>query len=534
MSDGEPASSPGQLAQSIEEYLTDHPAAALLEDGRVLFDMRSAHYAVTEQHGRCLLQMWSEERNLIRTVMSAQERAQCLRLSTRRMGAAKPQSLELVPTSDRRTPTAREAARRNYKRLLERALTRSFVGAKVDGLRSAMDLEHSFGPAYVRGRLLRGTAADAVIGVSEAESGAMVDGILTLGILWLDYCRQHGDGRRHFGGLKVIVPAGAWRTTAERMAWLNHSTADFQLFTLDERSEELAPVDFRDTGNLESRLVHAFSAAAAIERCQAGIDRLLALVPQGARERIEIRASSASEVGLALHGLEFARVRFGFAGHSFAREDEVTFGAGANETPLTVENEKLCRDLCARLFLSRYAEGAHTDPLFRLQPERWLEARLRGGIDELMPNLRGDLLYSQVPALSGGDRGLLDLLTLDRDGRLAVIELKADEDLHLPLQALDYWIRVRALNDDRQTGAGNAGGRMLSAFERQGYFPGAEVSPLAPRLLLVAPALRIHPANEPVLRYFSPQVEWELIAVTEHWRRELKAVFRKRSTDARS
>ncbi len=70
-----------------------------------------------------------------------------------------------------------------------------------------------------------------------------------------------GDSRRHFGGLKVVVPSGSWRTTAERMAWLNHAAADFQLFTLDERTEELAPVDFRDTGNFESRLVHAFSAA---------------------------------------------------------------------------------------------------------------------------------------------------------------------------------------------------------------------------------------------------------------------------------
>jgi len=102
----------------------------------------------------------------------------------------------------------------------------------------------------------------------------------------------------------------------------------------------------------------------------------------------------------------------------------------------------------------------------------------------------------------------------------------------LPMQALDYWIRVRALNADRQSGAGN--GRPLSAFERQGYFAGAEVSPLEPRLLLAAPALRIHPANEPVLRYFSPQVEWELIALSEHWRRELKVVFRKRSGDRKS
>jgi hypothetical protein len=523
--------SANRLAQSIENYIADHPAAALLEDGRVVFDMRIAHYSVSESHGRCLLQLWSEERNLVRTVVEVQERAQCLRLVTRRMGAARPQALELVPTSDRRTPTARDASRRNYQRLLERALTRRFLDAKVDGLRSAMDLEHSFGPAYVRGRLLRGTAADAVIGVSEAESAAMVDGILTLGILWLDHCRQHGDARRHFGGLKVIVPAGAWRTTAERMAWLNHAAADFQLFTLDERSEELVQVDFRDTGNLDSRLVHAFSSAAAIERCRTGIDRLMALILPAARERVEVRASSASEVGLLLHGLEFARVRHGVAAHSFAREDEATFGAGANETPLTEENQDLCRELCARLFLSRHPDGTHTDPLFRMQPEHWLESRLRTGIAELLPGLRGDLMYTQVPALSSGDRGLLDLLTLDRNGRLVVIELKAEEDLHLPLQALDYWIRVRALNDDRQPAAG---GRPLTAFERQRYFGGAEVSPLTPRLLLVAPALRIHPANEPVLRYFSPQVEWELIAVSEHWRRELKVVFRKRSGDPRA
>ena len=133
-----------------------------------------------------------------------------------------------------------------------------------------------------------------------------------------------------------------------------------------------------------------------------------------------------------------------------------------------------------------------------------------------------------MPALTSGDRGLLDMLTLDRNGRLTVIELKADEDLHLPLQALDYWIRVRALNDDRQPMAGNEGGLPVSAFERQGYFAGAEVSPRPPRLLLAAPALRIHPANETVLRYLSSQVEWELIALTEHWRQELKVVFRKR------
>jgi len=124
---------------------------------------------------------------------------------------------------------------------------------------------------------------------------------------------------------------------------------------------------------------------------------------------------------------------------------------------------------------------------------------------------------------------MLDLLTLDRNGRLVVLELKGGEDLHLPLQALDYWIRVRALNADRQVAP--PASAPLSAFERNGYFVGAEVSPLSPRLILAAPALRIHPANDTVLRYLSPEIGWEFIALSEHWRRELKIVFRKRSGD---
>ena len=518
--------SPEQLAKDIEAYLADHPAAAVLEDGRVAFDMRSSKYSITESRQRCLLQFWNSERNIVRTVIGVQPRASSLRLQTRRLGAPKPESLELVSSIDRRTPSTRDTARRNYLRLLERVLTRHFLGFKVDGMRSAMDLEHSFGPSYARGRLLKGTSAEAIIGAGAAESGATIDGILTIGILWLDYCRQHADPRRHFSGLKVIVPAGAWRTTAERMAWLNHAAADFQLFTLDERTEELAPVDFRDIGNFESRLVHSFSPQDAIARCCAGLDRVLALVPATARDRVELYPRTATEVALLLHGLEFARVRHVVSAHSFTQTDEVTFGAGANETPLTEESESLCRDLLDRLFRSRHPDGTHTDPLFRLQPERWLESRLRESMDDMLPGYRNDLVYSQVPALSSGERGMLDLLTLDRNRRLVVMELKADEDLHLPLQALDYWIRVRALNADRTPGPG---GRNLSAFERAGYFPAAEVSPLPPRLMLAGPALRIHPANEPVLRYLSPQIEWELIAVAEQWRQELKVVFRKRS-----
>jgi hypothetical protein len=523
------------LVAGIQEFLSQFPEAALLEDGRVLFELRSSRYTVTESHGRCLLQLWNEERNLVRSVLSLEPRSGSLRLMTRRMGAARPSALELVGRQDRRAPTARDRARRQYLLLLERVLQRAFPDAKTEGFRAATDLEHSFGPAYVRGQMHRGASVDAVIGVSAEESSAMVDGVLTLGLLWLDYCREHSVMRRagavrHVGGLKVIVPAGAFRTTAERMVWLHHGAADFQLFTLDERSEELTEVEYRDCGNIDSRLVHAFDLPAALERAEAGIARVRALIPASAWNRVEVRARSASEVGLLLHGLEFARVSIAASFKSFAREMVVTYGAGSHETVLTEETESLCRDLLARLFLSRHPDGEHADPLFRLQPERWLESRIRMELPEFLPGLCREWLYSQIPAIGAGERGMLDLLTMDANRRLVILEVKADEDMHLPLQGLDYWIRVRALNAERRT----VGNCELGAFERQGYFAEsgaqAQLSSAAPKLLLIAPALRIHPSNETVLRYLSPQVDWELIAVSEHWRRELKVIFRKRSS----
>jgi hypothetical protein len=135
-------------------------------------------------------------------------------------------------------------------------------------------------------------------------------------------------------------------------------------------------------------------------------------------------------------------------------------------------------------------------------------------------------VYTQVPAFAAEDRGMLDLLGVSRDGRLAVIELKADEDLHLALQGLDYWVRVRW---HHQQNADNVSG--LGEFQRHGYFGGLRLSGEAPRLYLVAPALRIHPATEVVLRYLSPRVEWMLVALDERWRAKVKAVWRRRSRE---
>jgi hypothetical protein len=508
-----------EVGRALEEFLASHPRAAVLEDGRVLFDMRMSSWSVSSEHGRCLLHLWSEERNLVRSVTKVDYRRDTLHLETRRFGQTRPQSLMLVRDPDRRTPTARDTARRRYLRTLERMLPIAFPGWKVEGLRTAMDLEHSFGPAYARGLLVRGNSAWAVIGVNAEESPATIDGTLTLGILWLAYCREHGDGRRLVEGLKVIVPEGSSFTTQARMAWMNPAVAKWELHELEERADLISSVEVRDNGNLSVRLIHAFNPRNALERTQTAVERLLGLLPAGFRERTEIRPRSATEIGFLLHGLEYARVRHGFAPGSFTPRDEITFGAGANETALDDSTEELFRDLMQRLSESRHAAGTVRDPLYRMQAERWLESVLRRDLAEIEPGLRADVVYSQVPAFAGRDRAMLDLLTVTKQGRLAVLELKADDDLHLPLQALDYWARVRQLQRGDE-------------FRKLGYFPGIELSDAAPVLYLVAPALRIHPANETVLRHFAPEICWELIALDEQWRKRRRVILRKRSGGA--
>jgi hypothetical protein len=528
-SSAEPVQTVEQISVALESFLAESPRAVVLEDGKVLFDMREAKYKLATEHGRCTLHLWGEDRNLVRRVSGTVLRNGVLKLSTHRFGQTKPQTLELVTDRDRRTPSTREATRVKYLRVLERVLLRSFPEFKVDALRTAMDLEKSFGPAYARGSLVQGQKAWAVIAVNEEETQATVDGILTLGILWLQHCRESGDGRKLYQGLKLIVPRGMAMLTLSRMAWLNANVAQWELWELDQKSEEMEQRDAADHGNLTTRLMHAPNEQAAQERFAESTQRVMALVPETMREVVEQRLRSGTELAFLLHGLEFARVRMGYSGNSFNSAQEITFGAGANETPLTEESEDDLRDLVARLFARRIAGGDKRDPLYRMQPERWLESVLRRDVEPLDVRLNPKHVYTQVPAFAAADRGMLDLLGVTDDGRLAVIELKADEDLHLALQGLDYWVRVRwhhLQNPDNNTGLGE--------FQRHGYFGGLRLSTDPPRLYLVAPALRVHPATETVLRYLSPRVEWSLVALDERWRAKVKAVWRKRSTDTSS
>ena len=84
---------------------------------------------------------------------------------------------------------------------------------------------------------------------------------------------------------------------------------------------------------------------------------------------------------LKLHGLEFARVRQGFVSDSFARQCQCDSRCRRNETPLLQDTEERLRGSdAAALRRVDIKEGSARDPLFRLQPEAWLESTLAGDL----------------------------------------------------------------------------------------------------------------------------------------------------------
>jgi len=38
----------------------------------------------------------------------------------------------------------------------------------------------------------------------------------------------------------------------------------------------------------------------------------------------------------------------------------------------------------------------------------------------------------------------------------------------------------------------------------------------------------VHPATDILLRYISPEIEWEFVGIDERWREGVRVVFRKR------
>ena len=493
---------PEALVRTVDDFLCGARDAVVLDDGAVVFDLAQAKYSISGERNKCLLHLWSAERNVVRRVLDVEVKNEVLRMAVQRLGQSRPSKLEICRQRDRRTPTAKRVSRLAYQRSLQRTLERRFPTYAASRLSTSADLERSFGAVYARGLLRRGQSAFAVLGVNPHETQSSIDAALTFGILWLDVCRETQARRMTVEGLKLILPAGASALSRERLAHLHPGAAKWELYELEDREDHFKAIDISDRGNVRTRLVHWTDDAAARERFAEAIDKIREVMPEA-----EIAVLSAGEIAFRCHGLEFARARLAHQ-HSFRSVPEIVFGVGAAERVLGEQNAVMFEQLVRSVGEVRHADGPRDHALWRLHPERWLESLVVRNVRSVDGRLDADRLYSQVPVFSASDRAMIDVLT----SRLRAGALRRFQPAQVP-------------------GQGSGDGEDQGPDAALGYFPDRQLSSDLPLLFLIAPALHVHPATDILLRYISPEIEWTVAGIDERWRDGVRVVFRKRPKD---
>jgi hypothetical protein len=479
-----------ETRDAIEAFLRNSKEPALLEPGEEMLPLTAGNFALEIRGSRLTLQAWDRTRNLTRRITAIKDDQKArMELLVEHFARREGQMYLLDLGRRAGADMGRRSGRLVFRERFRLFLRRQFPEWKLAELSAEANLEHSLSPSFPRAFLRGGQHGWAAIACPpEGDSAA----VLTFGLIWLSYLRTR-ERKTVLEGLAIYIPAGREHTAALRLLCLDAAKARLELFTYSPE-DFITRIDPHDHGNLDTRL--EICRGPAPNRPEAW--QFLESLPG-----VERVAKHDGRASLRVHGIEFAEYRDG----------ELRFGL-AEKRPASERHRGEIEMLAAELDRARSASNPDREhPFYRQYPEAWLESQARAQVETLDATLVREPLYGQVPAFAGGDRGILDLLAVDYTGRLVVVELKASADLHLPLQALDYWIRVKWHLDRGE-------------FRACGYFPRIELRPDPPRLLLVSPALEFHPSSETVLDYFAPDIEVERIGLGVEWRKGLQVVFR--------
>src|ERR1700689_5885799 len=117
---------PASLGKTVTDFLEGSRAAVVVEDGAIVFDLAQSKYSISGEYNKCLVHLWSSERNIVRRVLHAEIKGATLRLQVQRMGQSRPTRLDICRDRDQRSPAARRVARGAYEPRLRRALERNF------------------------------------------------------------------------------------------------------------------------------------------------------------------------------------------------------------------------------------------------------------------------------------------------------------------------------------------------------------------------------------------------------------------------
>ncbi|HEY2819687.1 MAG TPA: hypothetical protein VGJ06_01495 [Candidatus Acidoferrum sp.] len=289
---------------------------------------------------------------------------------------------------------------------------------------------------------------------------------------------------------------------AKRLVKALSSSVAVEIYEFDPRNESLTRVDPNALANHATWLVQPRERQSLLGRAAAELDPIVEISPQAITLHPNIQNG---EIILRFRGLAFA----------CWENCVVYFGAAAGRRKkLTASTQSELKQILHDLEIYRHPLATETrHALYRAQPERWLETIVRNDVTRVDTTLDPRFVYTQLFANSATERGILDILTVTTSGRLAIIELKASEHIHLPLQAADYWLRIRHHLEQGD-------------FSQYGYFPQIQLQKTPPLVFLVAPALRFHSTTGPLLRYLSSSIEVVRVGITESWRRGVRVVMR--------
>ncbi|MBV9889159.1 MAG: hypothetical protein JO119_21680 [Acidobacteria bacterium] len=447
-----------------------------------------------------VLAVHSEQFNITHRIVGiSSESDEHLTLSFERFGKARPGRIEFLRVDFKRA--ARKIAREEFRFRIARVLAERFPDETLESpLSIGPDLEHSISGNYARGVLRGPTGRWALLAVPDTETPATSTNSLTFGLLWLSRVREMAR-EGYVVGLKLIVAKEAGKKLAHLAKALS-SSISLEVYEFEQRNESLLRVEAESIANRDNWLVACRARQVLLDSAAAELAPIVAMAPKAIALHPD---PHNSEIILRFRGLAFAR----WENHL------VFFGRdGDLRRKLTPSSHSELKQLLHDLETYRHQQATNTrHPLYRAQPERWLETVVRSDVTRIDPRLDPRFVYTQLFANSATERGILDILAVTTTGRLAIIELKTSEHIHLPLQGADYWLRI-----SRHLDQGD--------FQNSGYFPQLELQKAPPIVFLVAPALHFHSTTGQLLRHLSSSMEVACVGLAESWRRGLRVVMR--------
>src|SRR2546423_3214674 len=495
--------------RAIRDLISSHSEWFVSEDARAPVAIATDEFDVTTAQDRLMFSTWMETGSRVWRIIAWTWTDEKLVLQARRRMGAQTATIELVPRASAKALVAGiTVARQQRCEILASLVSEHLGGAKIEravlspGMRR--DQPGRYGRIILRQPHER-IAATAIVARSDTRNA---DSLFSSTLLWFARL-QTSPKRPSINRLLMVVEHNILEAARQRLVLLSDSVRQrIDLYEIDDNWQAIKPTRPWDRKYLWRKGLKRFPSVAS-EQASDHVSEIIATTP----DAIDLVASRHGQT-LRYHGLPFARVR------RVMDRDRMWFGVeGSRRRSLDDFHHrdwvKLLNDL------QSYRNDSCRDRrhwLYRAAGEAWLESILRRDISKLDPGLIVAPLHAQFRTSHGGPTGArpIDLLALRHDGRLAVIELKVNEDREHVFQGVDYWRRVEAH-------------RRRAHISAAKLFGDREISDESPLVYLVAPGLRFHPSFRTLAKTIAPDIEVYRFDINEDWRSGVRVVRRERA-----